>query len=234
MLLYNILTLIVLFVCSCKHEAGVLPNQNSGTTNGGINVSPAAICSADSVYFTNTILPLITSNCASSGCHDAVTHQKNVYLYNYSGILAVVKPGNASNSKLIKVLTETDATKRMPPPPAASLTSTQIADIQKWINQGANNNSCIGPCNASVITYSGAVANTINVYCKGCHNPQSLSANIDLSTYNGVKVQALNGKLVGAISHNPGFAPMPKLGNKLSSCQITQIQQWINAGSLNN
>jgi hypothetical protein len=31
-----------------------------------------------------------------------------------------------------------------------------------------------------------------------------------------------------------GYSAMPKGGNKLADCQITQVQKWIQAGALNN
>jgi hypothetical protein len=49
-----------------------------------------------------------------------------------------------------------------------------------------------------------------------------------------VRTVALNGKLYGSIAHQAGFSPMPKNGAKLSDCEITQVQRWIAAGSLNN
>ncbi len=122
----------------------------------------------------------------------------------------------------------------MPPPPRAALTVSQKALIEKWINQGARNNNCIGQCDTTVFTYSGAVKPIINTKCVGCHNPSNLSGNIDLSVYNAVRLVALNGKLYGSVAQQFGYSPMPKNGVKLSDCEIRQIQKWINAGSLNN
>ena len=74
----------------------------------------------------------------------------------------------------------------------------------------------------------------MNTYCKGCHNPASLGGGIDLSTYDGVKTVALNGRLSGSINHLAGFVAMPQGGNKLQECQIKQIEKWIAGGALNN
>jgi mono/diheme cytochrome c family protein len=73
----------------------------------------------------------------------------------------------------------------------------------------------------------------MNTYCKGCHNQASLGGGIDLSTYATVKASAA-GRLMGSINHTAGYSAMPKGSNKLSDCQIRQIQKWINAGTLNN
>lgn len=168
-----------------------------------------------------------------SSCHDNISHADGVNLTTYSNIMRYVVAGNASNSKLYKMLNKS-GDERMPPPPRAALTVSQKALIEKWINQGARNNNCIGQCDTTVFTYSGAVKPIINTKCVGCHNPSNLSGNIDLSVYNAVRLVALNGKLYGSVAQQFGYSPMPKNGVKLSDCEIRQIQKWINAGSLNN
>jgi uncharacterized membrane protein len=218
---------IIVAFFACRHQLIDIPGSGSG-------VPPAvSSCSPDSVYFVSEIMPIISSNCTMSGCHDNITHAEGVNLTSYNNIMRYVSPGNASNSKLYKVIIKTGS-ERMPPAPMAPLTAEQKTKIQKWINQGAKNNNCIGSCDTAVFTYSGAVKNIISNKCVGCHNPSSLGGSIDLSTYNGVKAVALNGKLYGSVANQPGFSPMPKNSSKLSDCEIRQIQKWINAGSLNN
>jgi hypothetical protein len=39
---------------------------------------------------------------------------------------------------------------------------------------------------------------------------------------------------VGAITHAPGFTPMPQGGAKLPACEIAKIKAWVDAGSPNN
>jgi mono/diheme cytochrome c family protein len=97
-----------------------------------------------------------------------------------------------------------------------------------------NTVDCDCSCDPTKFTYSGIIQPMLNVNCVGCHKPGSLGGNIDLSKYNAVKVQVSNGKLLGSVTHASGFSPMPKGGNKLSDCQITQISNWINAGAPNN
>lgn len=220
--------LSALFFTTCKHEIPVNPNE-SGSTG---NPSESANCSADTVYFANTIQPLLNSSCALSGCHDAITHKDGVELTSYQRILATggVTAGNPSNSKLYKIVLRTD-NERMPPPPLPAFTSAQKDLLYKWILQGARNNAC-NSCDTAVFTYTAAIGLMVNNYCKGCHNPSSLGGGIDLSSYAAVKTQALNGKLVGTITHTSGYSPMPKGGNKLSDCRIKQVQKWIAAGAL--
>lgn len=44
----------------------------------------------------------------------------------------------------------------------------------------------------------------------------------------------LNGKLMGAIQHLPGFSAMPKGGGKITDCNILILNSWISKGILNN
>lgn len=218
---------------ACRHELPIpVPGGGAGGTGGG-GYPPTSTCSPDSVYFVNQVMPIISSNCTMSGCHDNITHADGVNLTTYTNIMKYVRVGDAANSKLYKVIIKT-GNDRMPPPPMPALTTTQKTLIQKWINQGAKNNSCIGSCDTTVFTYSGAVKPIMDAKCAGCHNPANLGGNIDVSTYNAVKVVALNGKLYGSVAHQPGYSPMPKNSAKLSDCEIRQIQKWIGAGTLNN
>lgn len=235
-IVYVLFSLITgLFVLNaCRHEI-LNPGNGSGGggTGGGGNLPPTSNCNPDSVYFVNDIMPLISSNCTMSGCHDNITHADGVNLTTYNKIMGYVRPGDAANSKLYKVIIKTDGD-RMPPPPMAPMTTAQKALIQKWINQGAKNNSCIGSCDTTVFTYSGAVKPIMDNKCAGCHNPSNLGGNIDVSTFAAVRVVALNGKLYGSIAHQTGYSPMPKNAAKLSDCEIRQVQKWITAGSQNN
>ncbi len=206
------------------------------TTIPPIPSTPAANCSADTVYFQQSVLPLITSNCAMSGCHDAISKKDGVILTDYTNIIREVKVSNPTSSDLYKCLNETGED-RMPPAPAAEFSLTQKALVLKWIQQGAKNNSCVASsanCDTVNVTYSATVAPVLKTYCVGCHSAASPSAGIDLSTYAVVKVQAANGRLVGSITHAVGYKPMPSATSKLGSCEINQIQAWITKGMLNN
>lgn len=215
--------LLALGMTACRHQP-LLPN-------GGATVS--ANCSTDTVYFVNDVLPLLQSNCAMSGCHDNATAADGVRMTNYANILDEVKPGNAGDSKLYKVINRTD-NERMPPPPRPAFTIAQKALIQKWINQGARNNSCLNRCNTAVFTYAGAIRPLLDNKCVGCHSGSSPSGAVNLSDYTNTRIWALNGRLYGSIAHQSGFSPMPKNATKLSDCEIQQVQQWIQAGALNN
>ena len=225
-----LLILILFTLSACKHQIPIDTSNDNGLA--GIPGSSGRVCSPDSVYFANDIFPLISSTCAMSGCHDAFSRKDGVDLTSYSKIKMYVSPGNAGGSKLYKVIVATNGD-RMPPPPMPAWTSSQIALLAKWINQGAANNVC-DKCDTTDFKYSTAIKQIMQNKCQGCHNPAQPGGNIDLSTYAGVKAVADNGKLYGSIIWMAGFSPMPKGGIKMPDCEIRQIKKWIDAGRLNN
>lgn len=89
-------------------------------------------------------------------------------------------------------------------------------------------------CDTAFVTYSASVNPVLTAYCIGCHSGPNAPSSVTLDTYAGVKVQASNGKLLGAVSHSSGFIPMPQNGNKLSDCNIAKIRLWVAAGAPNN
>lgn len=215
----------ILLINSCTHEPPVTNNAVQPPTTGGAN----------EVCFESEILPLFQSSCAMPGCHDAITHQNKLIFDSYANIiLNDLTPGNATTSKVYKVLFET-GNKRMPPLPNADLTAQQKALIGKWINEGAKNTiNCYRNCDSTKFKYAANISIIMNTYCVGCHSGGAPSGGIILNTFSGVNQVAISGRLVGSVSHAPGYSPMPKNVNKLNDCQITQIRKWVNAGALNN
>lgn len=211
---------------SCIHEPipGELP------PDGEI---PTEECTpSDGVCFESSVLPIFVSRCAQSGCHDSKSKKEGYVLDTYSNIIKRgISPGNASGSKLYKVLFETGEDRM---PPDGSLSLAQKDSIAAWINEGAKNTkNCNCFCDSTQYTYLAIIKPILDNNCVGCHKPGSLGGDIDLSTYAATKTQALNGKLVGSVSHTAGYSSMPQ-GGKLSDCQITQIKMWVEEGALNN
>lgn len=92
-----------------------------------------------------------------------------------------------------------------------------------------------GSCDTTGVTYLATVAPLLQSSgCTSCHSGAAPSGNISLQTYASVRTVAVNGKLYGAINHVAGFSPMPKGGAKMSSCNISKIKAWVDAGSVNN
>lgn len=209
----------------------------SGNNQGGSN-NNGNPCSPDSIYFALQILPILQSNCAMSGCHDAASAQDGVILTDYTNVMntADVRPFDLDGSDLYEVITETDPDKVMPPPPNNTLSSDQIQLIAQWINQGALNLTCndaIG-CDTVNVSFANTVFPVLQDKCVGCHSGNNPSGGIDLNSYTTVKIQVNNGQLFGAINHESGFSPMPKGGNQLPQCEIDQVKSWIDAGAPNN
>jgi mono/diheme cytochrome c family protein len=229
-----------LVVLSCKHEIPETApggGTGGGTGGGGGVVPPTVTCSADTVYFQQQVLPIFISNCAMSGCHDNASHQDGVVLTSYQSIMNTgdIEPGDPDDSEVYEKITEHDPSDRMPPPPRNPLTQAQINAIGTWIRQGARNNSCqASACDSVTVTYNNTIKPIIATKCQGCHSSSAPAGGFDFSQYSVLKNKALDGRLWGSVNHFPGFSPMPKNGNKLSTCELTQIRKWIDAGAPNN
>jgi mono/diheme cytochrome c family protein len=223
-----ILALLFLLLSGCKHESTVpLSNLASDSTRyKGIT------CSKDTVYFLNSIGPLIITSCAiMKGCHNGNNGEASS-LTNYSNIMRYVSAGNSGSSRLYNVLSG-NGEGLMPRPPYAPFTTTQKALVAKWIQQGAKNNGCIDTsCDTTAVTYSATVSLIFSTNCIGCHSASGTSTT-KLDSYTGVKAAVTAGRILGAIQHLTGFIAMPP-GSSLSTCDINKIKAWIHKGSLNN
>lgn len=89
-------------------------------------------------------------------------------------------------------------------------------------------------CDTALVTYSGVVNPILTANCTGCHSGPNAPNGVKLDSYSPVKIQAVNGMLLGTIMHSAGFSAMPKGGNKLNDCSIAKIAKWVKAGAPNN
>lgn len=234
-------SLLFLFIQSCKHtpliDGEVTPID---TTGNPIDTGSTGIpCDPGTVYFSRQILPLLHSNCARSGCHDAQSRQEGIVLTDYQSVMRTgkIKPYNLNGSDLYEAITEDKRDKVMPPPPNPTLTSEQITLIGQWIQQGAKDLSCdadAGGCDTGQVTYQLNVKPILQNYCQGCHNASNASGGINLTTHAVVASLAQNGRLYGAVSHQPGYVAMPYGGSKLPDCTIKKIKVWVDAGAPDN
>ncbi len=200
---------------------------------GGGNEHP---CDPDTVYFENEILPLLLSSCATTGCHDELSAEDGVVLVDYASIIETgkIKPGDPNDSELYEVLFKDDPEERMPPAPKDPLTSEQKSLIEKWILQGAKNNSCTPDCDTLDVTFSGNVWPIMQTNCVGCHSGLNPSGEVLITNYQDVVFLADDGSLLGVIKQEGGFAPMPPKGAKLNECDISTIEIWIKNGKQND
>jgi hypothetical protein len=220
-------------IAACKHEPMIIPIEPVVVPPPP---PPADPCDPDSVYFQQTILPLIVSSCAITGCHDAVTHEEDMTLTTYANIMAsgIVQPGSPGNSSIMEVITTSDPENIMPQPPNEPLTQGQIDAISTWIAQGAQNNACDGACDTTFVTFSGTIVPLLTLKCMGCHSGGSPSGGLDFTTYGGVFTVAMDGRLLGSVSHDVGYTAMPPAGGMLPPCEIDEIRIWIEGGAPNN
>ena len=108
-----------------------------------------------------------------------------------------------------------------------SLLSGCYYDKQQLLNP-------VSTCDTTIVTYSASVNPIITASCTGCHSGANAPLGIKLDVFADVSTNALNGKLLGAITHSAGYSPMPKNGAKLSDCNISKISKWISLGAPDN
>ncbi len=121
MRLLILLSLFLLFVAACKHEA-IIPSQ------------PV-------ISFQNDVQPILTGNCTEAGCHGSSnTRRFRLFTYNDVMVHGKIVSGNATNSALYNSLSGKKFVSQMPPSSKPPLSDQQITSIYVWIMQGAKNN----------------------------------------------------------------------------------------------
>lgn len=98
------------------------------TKNNEETLYGAVDCATENITFQERIQPIITNQCAFSGCH--VQGGGSILLENYAQIKNSIDNGNFVQRVLV--------TRDMPP--GTPLTDCQIASIQQWVDDGAPNN----------------------------------------------------------------------------------------------
>lgn len=223
----------LLVIVACQHNPEDIVVDNGGGNNGGTDTIIIAGCDPDTVYFQNTILPLLVSNCAMSDCHDQVDPESDVRLYDYATIMEQVEASDLNSSDLWEAINEPDPADIMPPSPYAPLSSSDIALIQTWILQGALNNSC-EDCDPTASSFANNIAPLIDLYCSGCHGGASPDGGLSLLTYDDISGSALDGSLMHSLNGTGGYTLMPDNTSGLPQCYKDQVAAWIAAGAPNN
>ena len=227
-----LVALSCIFSPSCKHELVYPDTNNNPTDTTGNPIDTTTPPPLDTmVCFESEILPLFVSNCAMSGCHDALTQAEEIQLTSYGTIRPEVSPFHPNSGDVMESILDGS----MPPNPYSNLTSSQITLIQQWINQGAQNTTnCANTCDSTAFKYAADIAPIMSTFCNGCHGGSFPSAGINTSTWSGLQASVTNGSLLGSVQHTGGFSFMPKGTAMMDECNITKIRKWIQAGALNN
>jgi len=234
-----LLFLGLLGMVGCQHEPPVVPEEVfNGGGGGGTGPDPLDPCDPGTVYFQQQVLPIFISNCAVPGCHNLPTDENNdIQITSYESLMnsGMINMGDPFNSDLWESINDSDPDNRMPRPPQVPLPASQIAIIQQWLAQGAQNNSCENvTCDTLNVTYSGTIVPLIQQRCQGCHSGGSPQGGLNFTSWATVNSVATDGRLGAAIQHLPTGIAMPPSGGRLSDCRIQQFLIWIDAGAPNN
>ena len=238
MLQRSLLILFVLLLWGCVHDPLYTPDPQSAP-----GAEPTVVegpCDPETVYFQEDVLPLIISNCAQSGCHDAASAEDGIVLESFSSILYgddndLVVPGQPGESELIEVILETDPDKVMPPPPAEPLDPATVDLITEWIAQGALNLSCQEvECDTTDFSWSGRILPMFELNCAGCHGGSEPDAGLVITEHSQVTSAVAYMSLLEHVQQLEGYSPMPPSGPGLDSCQIAAIEGWIAEGMPEN
>jgi len=240
--LWYAVILLIAILCAgllsgCKHEPLVPISGNGNNGNGNGNGIP---CNPNLVYFDQQVLPILINNCATTGCHNAITQEDGVVLTSYDNVMNTgdIETSDPYDSDFWEMINESDPSERMPPATSPQLTYEEYTLISLWLAQGAQNLHCddnLGPCDSTSVSFTGDIDPIIQSKCVNCHiTSQPSNLNIVLTNYAGVSSAAASGQLLGAVTHDPLFQPMPKGGVQLNNCEIAMFRKWISDGALNN
>jgi hypothetical protein len=194
-------------------------------------------CTRDAAYpeicFTSQIRPIYYANCAMTGCHDGSPNSEvsDIVLTDYAHIMEGIKPYHPGQSKYFNVLSGIGSSM----PPKKSLSSTQVALIRAWIEQGAQETNCTSSsCDTTNVTYSGFIAGILSTNCTPCHNSSTSSGGVNIDGYTSLKtyLDANKTNFVNSISYNYTIKMPPSY--KLTDCEIAQVNKWVGTGYPNN
>lgn len=211
------------------------------TSTGGSGRDDLGSLSQSSVL-TSKAMSILTNKC--SFCHNESVPQggiASVTDVNYLLFNRIVIPGQPDISDLIRVIREGSM-----PPTGTQVTTSELDTLTQWVQSGLND---VGvpqgqvpaptpvptptPGTQLTATYSSLASKIFTPKCVGCHNATNADAGVNLSTYNSVRTIALGGKLYSSVS-TTGSGYMPKGGARLTSAELTAMNQWITAGAPNN
>lgn len=116
--------------CSGGEEASTTTTTTGGSDDGGTQMVTAA-----------QVMDVLNARCVT--CHKGAEAPEELQLDTVEGVLkggehgAVVNPGDAENSLIIKVMRGAEGVPKMPPQ-GESVPEEDIKLVEEWINSGAN------------------------------------------------------------------------------------------------
>lgn len=227
-LLLSLIILITIFswITSCTHVAN--------------------IANIPEVCFTSDILPIFTSNCAISGCHDGGGRESHFALNSYSGIIKDIVPGNPAGSRIYQTIISKWGNLM---PPNKPLTMDNRTKIRVWIEQGAKETVCTdttgtGGGGTPVVARACFTRDILPVIVSrcattGCHDANAGGERANLTTYTNIMSMVSpgnpsNSRLYTIIVNGTGESKMPPASSpQLSVAEIDSIGKWIGYGALN-
>ncbi len=94
---------------------------------------------------------------------------------------------------------------------------------------------------SSSVSFSKDVMPILQNSCNNCHGGQKTEKGLDMTTYSALMAGSQRGAVVipgdaanSSFVHLVLNGNMPKRGQKLSAAQAQILQDWVNAGALNN
>ncbi|WP_018344871.1 c-type cytochrome domain-containing protein [Cytophaga aurantiaca] len=125
---------------------GILLLSYACTYNKGETVNPAGCTTViENVSFSVDVQPVLTTNCASAGCHSGNTPEGNLNLEASKSYAALSKPGkgyidtdNPHYSVLYSSMVSTSDP--MPPVGRQPLSACDMKKIEVWMKEGALDN----------------------------------------------------------------------------------------------
>ncbi len=175
---------------------------------------------ADTICFSRDILPMLNSNCAMSGCHDA-SAAGGFKLTTAAGVLKGVKAGSPSTSSIYREINSGS----MPRSPWKRLPDSLKTRLSAWITAGAKTAECVEAfCDTSNVTYAKDIKPIIQTACVGCHQTTSAEGgfHMDVDATN----QENKVRIYESAAHINGAAAMPRNIAQLSACQIAKLRIW--------
>lgn len=106
--------------------------------------------------------------------------------------------------------------------------------LSSCVNLNAEEDFPTGPCDIEEVSFSVDIVPIIERNCYRCHDQANQLGGVILIGYNRVQAYALNGSLQNSIRALNGYEIMPNDNAVMPECEIRYIEEWIDAGALNN